>query len=309
MKNWLYKTGFVLLFAVAFAWGVEETNNLTGTMTDSRDGKAYKTVKIGTQIWMAENLNYNAANSYCYRGKASNCTKYGRLYTWATAATACPEGWHLPSKDEWEKLFTAVGGESTAGKALKSTSGWNNYHGESGNGTDAFGFSALPAGYRDDDGDYLNEGDDVYFWSSTEDNSGYVYDMYLYYNLDLAYLRANNKNNRFSVRCLKDDDGMEEPVVEESKDIGKKNISSGTLVDNRDGKTYKTVKIGTQIWMAENLNYDTANSYCYGDDASNCNKYGRLYTWAAAKTACPEGWHLPSDDEWNTLIDAGEWLE
>ena len=114
------------------------------TMTDSRDGQTYKTVTIGTQTWMAQNLNYETANSYCCKDSASYCTKYGRLYTWAAATTACPEGWHLPSQTEWEVLFTAVGGQSTAGKVLKSTSGWNN----GGNGTDAFAFSALPAGGR-----------------------------------------------------------------------------------------------------------------------------------------------------------------
>ncbi len=68
-----------------------------------------------------------------------------------------------------------------------------------------------------------------------------------------------------------------------------------------DGQTYHTTIVGFQCWMTENLNFDTANSWCFGENSLNCDTYGRLYTWTAAKTACPPGWHLPSDDEWKTL--------
>ncbi len=198
-----------------------------GTLTDSRDGQTYKTVSIGTQTWMAENLNYEINNSYCYNDNASNCTKYGRLYTWSAAMDSvgtwatngkgcgynktcsptypvrgvCPEGWHLPTQTEWNTLFTAVGGQSTAGKMLKSTSGWTS----SGNGTDAYSFSALPAGLRDGNGNYDYEGNLAYFWSSSENNSGYAYYMYLDFNYDNAYLsNYGYKNIGFSVRCVKD---------------------------------------------------------------------------------------------------------
>lgn len=172
----------------------------TGTMTDSRDGQTYKTVTIGIQTWMAQNLNYETANSYCYEDNASNCTKYGRLYTWAAATTACPEGWHLPTKAEFETLFTAVGGRSTAGKVTKSTSGWY----RSGNGTDAYSFSALPAGDRGSSGFYFDEGENANFWSSTERNSDNAYGMYLGYDDDGANLGYDGKNDGYSVRCVKD---------------------------------------------------------------------------------------------------------
>ena len=177
------------------------------SFTDTRDGQTYKTVTVGTQTWMAENLNYETANSYCYNDNSANCTKYGRLYTWGAAKTACPSGWHLPDTTEWKALFTAVGGSSTAGTKLKSTSAWNN----SGNGTDAFGFSALPAGGRDSYGDYYYEGYYADFWSSTEDSSDSTEDgsdcayfMRLYYSYDYADLNNNYKYYGFSVRCVMD---------------------------------------------------------------------------------------------------------
>ena len=74
------------------------------------------------------------------------------------------------------------------------------------------------------------------------------------------------------------------------------------MTDSRDGQTYKTVTLGEQTWFAQDLNYETDNSWCYGDDPTNCETYGRLYDWEAAKTACPAGWHLASDQEWSTLI-------
>jgi uncharacterized protein (TIGR02145 family) len=172
----------------------------SGFMTDSRDGQSYKIVKIGNQTWMAQNLNYETANSYCYDNDSANCTKYGRLYTWAAAKTACPSGWYLPSNDAWEILFTELGGRSTAGKVLKSTSEWNN----NGNGTDAYGFSALPAGKSDDCGYFNSVSEFTKFWSATPNYfEYYAYCMQLFYDSDLASLSVFNTNNGFSVRCLK----------------------------------------------------------------------------------------------------------
>lgn len=166
-------------------------------LTDLREGQTYKTVKIGSQTWMAENLNFKTDSSFCYNNEESYCAKYGRLYMWSAVTKACPSGWHLPSSTEWESLFNAVGGSSTAGSKLKSTSGWIG-----GNSTDAFGFSALPAGYRGYTGGFTGEGY-AYFWSSSEYDSDYAYVMNLYYD-DLARLYYDNKYSGFSVRCLKD---------------------------------------------------------------------------------------------------------
>ena len=170
---------------------------------DDRDGQTYKIVTIEDQVWMAENLNYETSASYCLKDDATNCIKYGRLYTWVAALSACPDGWHLPSRSEWETLLSAVGGESTAGTKLKSTSGWNS----SANGTDAYGFSALPAGVRN--GDTYSDSGGYYaqFWSATEGYSGYAYSISLYHDPALAAevgYGFNDENSGKSVRCLKD---------------------------------------------------------------------------------------------------------
>ena len=231
---------------------VDPSTVVTGTMTDERDGQTYKTVKIGNQTWMAENLNYaytgvpyrfydkgfdetytSDSTSWCYGDDPANCDTYGRLYTWAAAMDSvgewstngkecgynktcsptypvrgiCPQGWHLPSYDEWEALIVAVDGSiteygvNTAGAKLKATSGWNN----SGNGTDAFDFSALPAGIMADAGHYLRlEGSGTLFWSSTEDDGDFAYRMYLDSDVDLASLYSSFKEFVLSVRCIKD---------------------------------------------------------------------------------------------------------
>ena len=135
----------------------------TGTLTDLRDNRTYRTVKIGNQIWMAENLNYRYYEldelSPCYEDKEENCDKYGRLYHANSATVVCPEGWHLPDSTEFRVLLdSAAKIQSPAINALKATEGWSDYNGESLNGTDDLGFSLLPGGYMGKDKEPIEMG-------------------------------------------------------------------------------------------------------------------------------------------------------
>ena len=213
-----------------------------GTMTDERDGQVYKTVKIGEQVWMAENLNYADSaktpslkgKSWCYGNDSTKCLVTGRLYTWAAAIDSvalandadnplvcglevnchlnikqvqgiCPEGWHLPTQADFETLFEAIGGTKTAGTILKTTTGWYyNYH--DGNGTDDYGFSGLPAGERDHEGKFSEGGRRTCFWSSVVyNNDSYrsALCMYLDYTEKKTDLRNPYKHSGHSVRCVK----------------------------------------------------------------------------------------------------------
>ena len=217
---------------------------LFGFFEDSRDGQVYRSVKIGEQIWMAENLNYAYMPdtlSFCYNDSAEYCEKYGRLYTWAAAMDSiarftkngegcgydtttcsltypvrgvCPAGWHLPSRAEWDamKVFVAdslFGGETdSVGYALKSISGWDN----NGNGSDAFGFGALPTGF----GQNININVNInrryfydiflyaHFWNSTEGNGELAVGIRMIYSSSRLFFADLFKMLANSIRCVKD---------------------------------------------------------------------------------------------------------
>jgi len=189
----------------------------TNYLEDSRDGKKYRTVVIGKQTWMAENLNYNANGSKCYDNKPANCDKYGRLYNWETAMKACPKGWHLPSDKDWNVLMKFVNPKCSdnsdcknAGTKLKATSGWNDDKDEesgevrSGNGEDKYGFRALPGGCGSSSGNFDIVGNNGLWWSASENNSNYASDRRMnHYNEDVNY-NSVGKSVLCSVRCLKD---------------------------------------------------------------------------------------------------------
>ena len=219
-----------------------ESGAVTGEFTDPRDSQMYKTVQIGTQTWFAENLNYAYlgktagldSSSFCYNNTDSNCEKYGRLYTWSAAMDSagvanedvagtgcgygvecsvtgkvqgvCPTGWHLPDSTEFETLMKYVannttGGTDSVGYALKATSGWNTY-----NGSDAFGFSALPAGaYGLSNYNYLTTVS--FLWTATEKSTTVAYFLRMSELNDpekAAIFAEDVSNYYFPVRCLKD---------------------------------------------------------------------------------------------------------
>lgn len=174
------------------------TSFVNGVLTDGRDGKTYATTTIGSQIWMAKNLNYQTTNSLCYDNSTTNCTKYGRLYNWDEATKACPTGWHLPTSSEFSELFAAIGGEDVAGYKLKSKSGWA----DNGNGSDLYKFNALPAGYSYVNGFYYMK-EIANFWTSTQEWAGEAYrvSIDIYENVRPG---LDQTIFAFSVRCLKD---------------------------------------------------------------------------------------------------------
>ncbi|MGL1934208.1 MAG: RICIN domain-containing protein [Fibrobacterales bacterium] len=294
---------------------------------DLRDNKVYKKVTIGNQIWMAENLNYSADNAigYCSgesnKNDAATCDTYGRLYNWyeamdgdastsanpSNAQGLCPESWHVPSNAEWQELIGYVSVNNLGaevGQSLKSTTHWD-ANTSGGPGTDLFGFSALPGGFGGNNGSgYFNSLNKYgLFWSATM-NGSKVLRTDMRYNDNGVHYDNSGPNWMVSVRCVSD----EEPET--------------TFTDSRDGQIYEKVTIGTQIWMAENLNYSADNTvgFCHGQtnysDAATCDTYGRMYTWNEAMNGdtesstspsekqglCPANWHLPSHGEWKQLV-------
>jgi len=154
-----------------------------------------RTVKIGSLTWMAENLNRVTDNSWCYDNIASNCVRYGRLYTWDAAMSACPAGWRLPDREDWDDLLAAVD-NPTCTKLKSRAPDWN--------GTDDFGFSALPGGYRYADGSFDYFGTGSGWWSTAEWQANVDDARYLYMSSSCANTAwyNDNKNSGFSVRCV-----------------------------------------------------------------------------------------------------------
>lgn len=179
---------------------------------DNRDGEIYHTVKIGSQVWMAENLRYKSPNSSCYNNDMKNGLKYGRLYDWNDAFAACPAGWHLPDESEWQQLNKLVGDNSNS---LKSRDEWSE------KGSDALGFAALPSGYYLDMVSYSYDeknnaiphhsisfemlGAEAQWWTKSKRENGegiITWEMDDIGNFNQSW---SNTDTRFSIRCVKDE--------------------------------------------------------------------------------------------------------
>ena len=209
----------------SFVSGTLDLGNLTierycpGTPTVLYEGKTYHTVQIGNQCWLKENLdvgtmiqgiqnqtNNGVIEKYCYNDDPNNCITYGGLYLWNEAMQytttpgtqgICPTGWHIPTPAEFETLKTAVNSDGNSLKAIGQGTG-------SGAGTNTSGFSALLAGYRLNDGYFYHFGYYSIFWSSTEKDAYSAGSLVLYYNDSIIYLVSYDKEDGFSVRCIKD---------------------------------------------------------------------------------------------------------
>ena len=288
-----------------------------GALYDERDGQTYKTVRIGNQIWMAENLNYAYlqptatldSSSRCENNDPDSCAKYGRLYIWSAAIDSAAvfsssgkgfgDGAGCGNMERPQPCGPelCVRGICPTGWHLPTEDEWDELLSIMGgldlNGTIDYGFYSSPQNLTD-------------FWASGADEIASAYSA----RCTNTRCFARWKNDALPIRCLKD------------TIIGLKDVRQGLVTDERDGQAYKTMTIKNQTWMMQNLNYEQADgSFCYDDEDSNCLKYGRLYTWGAAmdsaKTgcgdgkicevkenvqgACPVGWHLPSKEEFELL--------
>jgi len=168
-----------------------------GSFTDVRDGKVYRTVEIGKQVWMAENLNYYAKGSWCYDNDDEKCKRYGRIYTWDVVMDGeteeaskgiCPEGWHVPTNAEWESLVDEH--KKTKDLAKGGVSG----------------FDMLFAGCRFPKGAFDFEGKVATFWTSTHDGESFVFTRYAYSDKKSAPVTDYSTNTNYGqyLRCIKD---------------------------------------------------------------------------------------------------------
>jgi uncharacterized protein (TIGR02145 family) len=181
---------------------------------DVREDKTYKTVTIGDQTWMAENLDYESSGSILYNNDAANASLYGRLYSQHNAIDACPDGWHLPSDTEWAELELFLGMDADdnnkdwdraegIGGHLKAT-GTEIWQSPNEGAINSVKFSALPGGMAETSSSFIEIGKTAYFWTSTIASSGDPWYRTLYYADDYIGRLSISKSMYMSVRCVRD---------------------------------------------------------------------------------------------------------
>ena len=264
-------------------------------IVDERDGENYRIRTIGTQTWIIDNIRYKMEHSLCGEEKDDEeCAKVGDYYYWSDAPKACPEGWRLPSKSEYEILIAFYGDSAVAADSLYSRTG----------------FDSMLRGYVDYNSNSLHDvGFQALFWTATKKDYFYGSLIGIEPKSHQAYMGQMLEHFKIPVRCIRDDG----PPPPESSSSAIPWSSSSSIdpdsignyfVDPRDGQAYKVVTIGSQTWMAENLRYAAeGNSGCMREYyKKTCASEGVFYAGPVAQTACPEGWHLPSKEEYETLI-------
>lgn len=292
----------------------------------------FEKVRIGEQEWMTKNLsvakfrngdiiphaktsrewekaNESGTPAWSYiDNDPANERKYGKLYNWYAVTDPRglpPQGFKIPSMEDWIKLSEYLGHD--AGIKMKSKEGWA----INGNGTNESGFNGLPSGIRADNGDFYSIGYYAYWWSTTEMYDEAAYHFGLNYMDGAISKDGYKKGFGLVVRCLSSTITSQyykkreekEELQTRSKKEGLANENE-LITDPRDGRIYTVIKIGQKSWMVENLNYETdGGSWCYDNKNENCEIFGRLYDWNAANIACPPGWELPTDTDWNQLAN------
>ena len=265
--------------------GIQAYGQLYGSFKDARDGKVYKTVKIGNQLWMAENLNTDRFRNgdlipeaktneewayavefkepaWCYYKNSSELgLKYGKLYNYYALTDPrglAPMGWHVSLIKDWEILFYYLKLDINTGGKLKSKTGWF----RNGNGTNQSGFSALPGGTRDLHGNFWDEGSDGYWWSDDFLDGKHIDNRHFMLHHDNNSAGHYNWDIRsgYSVRCISGESMFSKLTPETTKQPQTLISKSESFIDERNNKAYRIVKIGNQEWMAENLVATTFNN-------------------------------------------------
>lgn len=226
LRHSLFITLAVLMIVTSCSKKSEDTPPVPLTVKDV-DGNIYKAVTLGSQVWMQENLrttryrnadplsnltadsswSESTAGAYCdYENDTAQSAVYGRLYNWHAVNDSrkiCPEGWHVPTDQEWQALVDFLGGDAVAGGKLKEA-GTAHWAAPNTGATNESGFTALPGGSRLNDGMFLLNGTHAFFWSATATTGDYAWYRYIE-DLDATIGRtAENVRNGLSIRCVRD---------------------------------------------------------------------------------------------------------
>jgi len=256
------KWNSLLIFTimVVFSLGCDESGNSTTHFTDPRDQQKYRKVKIGDLVWMGENLSYKTKDSWCYDNNESNCKKYGRLYNFNVAMEVCPDGWYLPSREDWDNLEQTIG-RKVAGKKLKS---------KKKGGTDDYGWSALPGGFRYSNGNFQGVENGGFWWSATGYMNDDAYSRGIGMLVDIIGENLVENNYGLSVRCVQDSKLDNAPFIQDNQEriswynesateftiiTAKQLVEFAQLVNNWKNFNGKTVKLGADIMLNDTANW------------------------------------------------------
>ena len=245
-----------------------------GEVFDSRDFQTYRSILIGGRQWLAENINFKKAGGLCYDEDSTLCVKYGRLYTYKEAVIACPDGFHLPTKAEWNALPDA--------DALISSKGWYLDDGRSG-GTNASGLTVLPSGRYTEvkgvDSGFVNLANAAYMWTSTNDSNDSAYAV-LISSRPERWIKKSPKKDRYSVRCVADDttkfvqtssSSMKMPDTTVKSSSSKAKSSSSGKSSTSSSSTKRAVKSPLpcgDLWCGPELDYYVHTGFGDGKDSS-----------------------------------------